>query len=92
MSDNASLGYDILSYNEDGTERYIEVKAVKSWGKSIQFYLSANELDKSDFLGDYYFYFVKNITGNPEIYYIKANELDKKFLKPKTFSVQIPCK
>ena len=39
-----SYGYDILSYNEDGSEKHIEVKATKSSPNgSFQFYISEHE-------------------------------------------------
>lgn len=37
------LGYDVLSFEPDGTERYIEVKTT-AFGESTPFYISANEL------------------------------------------------
>lgn len=43
-----SLGYDIRSYNEDGTERQIEVKSTSFMkSKKLEFYLSANELQRA---------------------------------------------
>lgn len=48
------LGYDILSFNLDGTEKYIEVKTTK--GKlNTTFYITRNELEKSKFQKDNYF-------------------------------------
>ena len=41
---NDSAGYDILSYNEDGTERFIEVKTTKG-PEGTDFYISPGELN-----------------------------------------------
>lgn len=40
------FGYDILSYELDGTPKYIEVKATKG-NKNSTFYVTRNELEKS---------------------------------------------
>ncbi len=58
--ENDAAGYDILSFNEDGTEKYIEVKSTISSEDS--FFLSINELlfaENSDKREDYWVYFVK---------------------------------
>jgi hypothetical protein len=41
------LGYDVLSYEPSGRERYIEVKTT-TFGKQTPFYISRNEVDFSD--------------------------------------------
>ena len=61
------LGYDILSYNDDGTKRYIEVKTTKGKENSI-FYVTATELEASKkYKENYFLYRVykkdKNIWG-----------------------------
>ncbi|WP_210619060.1 DUF3883 domain-containing protein [Mammaliicoccus lentus] len=57
--DDASLGFDIISYNDINdsyNNRYIEVKAITDYQK---FYLSRNEIYKSSILGEnYYLYLV----------------------------------
>jgi hypothetical protein len=44
-------GYDIASFNEDGSRRYIEVKTT-TLGKAFPFYVSANEVRCSEILKD----------------------------------------
>jgi hypothetical protein len=50
-----AAGYDILSFEPDGTERYIEVKCtagkVPTAGSPLSFFLSANELVQAHRLG-----------------------------------------
>ena len=41
-----SAGYDVKSYNTNGTDRYIEVKTTK-YGKRTPFYISPNEIEFS---------------------------------------------
>jgi hypothetical protein len=53
--DKPAAGYDILSKNEDGTDRFIEVKSIS---EPIQIYISRNELEKSQTLKGYYLYCV----------------------------------
>lgn len=42
-----SLGFDVLSFEESGAERFIEVKTTK-YGKEAPFYVSSNELRVSE--------------------------------------------
>ncbi len=66
--DGDGCGYDVLSYDEHGNEKYIEVKTTK--GKENEsIYITANELKKSEEAPDrYYLYRVfdfdpSNMTG-----------------------------
>jgi hypothetical protein len=49
------LGFDVLSYDKDGREKYIEVKTSTQSYKS-DFILTKNELDKIHLLGNYFIY------------------------------------
>ena len=55
---NASAGFDILSFDEDGKERPIEVKATCDANLARGFYISSNELEKSATLENYHIYIV----------------------------------
>lgn len=57
-SEDASAGFDILSFEEDGRERRIEVKATCDASLARGFYISSNELNKSATLTNYYLYIV----------------------------------
>ncbi len=48
------LGYDILSYDSEGNEKYIEVKTTVG-GEKTSFYITANELMKSEEVKEQYF-------------------------------------
>lgn len=47
------IGYDIVTYDPDGSERYVEVKTTNQ-GETAPFILTANELAASEELGDAY--------------------------------------
>ncbi|MDE6341076.1 MAG: DUF3883 domain-containing protein [Muribaculaceae bacterium] len=54
-----SAGYDILSYNVDGSKKYIEVKTTNCNPKNFTFFFTANELEAAKMYGkDYHLYVV----------------------------------
>ncbi len=63
-------GYDILSFDEDGTPRQIEVKATTGKNLGRGFYLTANELRASEVKdANYYIYFVfETLSAKPRLY------------------------
>ena len=54
------LGYDISSFESDGSQRCIEVKGVSGSKTRIEFYVTENERQKSTEIGNYWFYLVSN--------------------------------
>ena len=71
------LGFDILSFDDDGTERPIEVKATTAPNLQNGFYLSANELEKSAELPNYHLYLVFSALSNaPRIFMMKKPYLN----------------
>lgn len=91
--ENVAAGYDILSFTEDGEEKYIEVKTTTAF--HYRFELTANELSKAGNLGDScWIYRVTKIqTGAPEIMMLqnpaKLIEESKLILKPTSFLVSL---
>ena len=68
-------GFDILSKNLNGTDKYIEVKSTKLT-KETPFYFSRNELNFSiDHVSDYYLYRLFNIDNVPQMF-IKQGGFD----------------
>lgn len=64
-----NLGFDIRSLQQDGTMRYIEVKARAQTGPVA---LTQNEWFKAQrFTHDYYLYAVMNAATNPELFIIQ---------------------
>jgi hypothetical protein len=67
-----SYGYDIVSFDEDGTERYIEVKATRSNVGVANFFFTANELRAAQEIENYYIYMVYEVTTlEPKVWAIK---------------------
>lgn len=90
-SDN--LGFDILSFEEDGAERYIEVKATRSTVGDANFFLTINELKTAQEKENYYIYLVYEILSKePKIWIINNpfNPENKNVnLEPINFKVSI---
>lgn len=73
--DNA--GYDILSFDEDGTHRPIEVKATSGSNLDRGFYISSNELEKAGALTNYHLYLVfSTMTKKPRVLPLKQPVLN----------------
>lgn len=53
-----SLGYDILSFNDDDTCKYIEVKATNSSPTDFILFLSSNELSAAERYGENYHIYI----------------------------------
>jgi hypothetical protein len=67
-----SLGYDIRSFEKDGTERFIEVKATRTKVGNANFFLTANELKTAQEIDNYYVYIVYGVTtDSPKVWPIK---------------------
>jgi len=67
-----SLGYDILSFEEDGIKKYIEVKSTKSRIGTANFLISENQIRKSKSKVNFYVYVVFEANKkNPIIWRIK---------------------
>lgn len=76
VGNQPELGYDVRSFEVSGKIRHIEVKAVGHWGELKAFYLSANELKKSESLPNYYIYLVADVfEHNPTIWALKQPNL-----------------
>ena len=80
-----SAGYDIHSYETDGSDRYIEAKATK-YGKYTPFYFSRNELLFSEEQRDKYFlYRVFELSKNPKLFHIKGSIQNNFEIEPFTY-------
>ncbi|MCS3627181.1 hypothetical protein GGP53_001022 [Salinibacter ruber] len=81
------LGYDVLSFENNGEERYVEVKTTKQ-GKSLPFYLTATELRFSREAGDrFYLYRLFDFAGDaePSLYVLNGPVDNVCSLTPKSF-------
>lgn len=83
------LGYDILSYDEEGKPMYIEVKTTKS-GSKTNFYVTINELTCSiDNKENYYLYRLFDYEPNKDKakMIVERGSLDDKCINPTLFRV-----
>jgi len=71
--ENTSAGYDILSFEEDGQNKYIEVKSTNNSPSSkANFIITINECEKAKKLKNYYIYIVFNVKSkNPKIWRLR---------------------
>ena len=88
---NDYAGYDILSFDENGDQIFIEVKTTKG-PKSSDFYISPGEVKRSKFINNYFLYRVfnfdmKNKSG--ELYIRKGKIEDNFNLKPTGYKASI---
>jgi hypothetical protein len=85
-----TLGYDIESFDEDGTERQIEVKAARRSKGELSFFLTENERSKSHQLPNYFFYLVIDSKSKTEaVKYFPAGWLKPECLRPIVHSVRV---
>src|SRR5258706_1082006 len=76
------IGYDILSKNTNGTDRYIEVKTTKL-GKDAPIFFSKNEYEFSSSNPDHYFlYRVFNFNIRPKVFIVNGRYDDFCNFKP----------
>lgn len=71
-------GYDIKSFEEDGSPRYIEVKSTNEpYKEQFSFYLTENERQHAESLENYWLYRVFSVDSVPRIVRIKNPFGDK---------------
>lgn len=91
VSDDHTLGYDISSFELDGTPRLIEVKAASFNQDHVSFYITQNEFRTSHSEGNYWVYLVKNPTSeNCAVYAIPPGILAERHLTPVTYQAHVP--
>jgi len=82
-------GYDILSYNMNGTQRYIEVKTTTG-NINTPFYITPNELRFAEEKVDSYcLYRVFEFNKSPKMYVIEGSLKDKYQVYPSMYQVCI---
>lgn len=70
-------GYDILSFDDDGTKRHIEVKATRAKVGAANFFLTSFELLTARSINNYYIYIVYDVLSEiPKVWAI-ANPFDR---------------
>lgn len=66
------LGFDVLSYDEDGAKRMIEVKTTR-YRSEIPFFVSSNEIDASNYFRDsFHIYRLFQFEKKPGMYMLRG--------------------
>ena len=88
--ENDHLGYDILSFDDEGNEIHIEVKTKKTGGAdNIDFFITDNELQRLKEDPRYVIYYVCGITKRTKtIYSISPQALERITLRPVLYRVK----
>lgn len=91
VSNNPKLGFDILSFETDGNQKQIEVKAISVNRNNKSFIISRNEFSKSKIYSNYYVYCVTEINSeNPKILRIKNPDFENNnefIIEPLTYKI-----
>jgi hypothetical protein len=83
------LGYDILSFDADGRERFIEVKTT-AFGKMTPFFASAKEVATSEMLSGFQLYRVFKFREAPRIFALVGSIRQAFVLEPIQFRASLP--
>ncbi len=89
-----SAGYDIISYDEKGNIKYIEVKTRKAKNTTeLDFFITANEREKFETLDGYVIYFVSDLnSATPKLRVVTKEIYEKLELEPIAFHVKANIK
>lgn len=80
-----SAGFDIKSFEENGTDRFIEAKTTK-YGKNTPFFVTPNELRFSrDNASRYYLYRLFKFRESPRLFALNGHVEDRCILEPFEF-------
>ncbi|WP_394672575.1 DUF3883 domain-containing protein [Limnobacter sp.] len=84
-----SAGFDIKSFEENGTDRYIEAKTTK-YGKNTPFFVTPNELQFSrDNASRYYLYRLFKFRNGPRLFGLSGYIEDRCILEPSEFIARL---
>lgn len=84
-----SSGFDIKSFEENGTDRYIEAKTTK-YGKSTPFFVTPNELRFSrDNASSYFLYRLFKFRESPRLFALQGHVKDRCIVEPSEFIARL---
>lgn len=91
VSNNPKLGFDVLSFETDGKQKQIEVKAISVNNNTKSFIITRNEFLKSKTYSNYYVYCVTDINSDkPKILRIKNPDFENindLIIEPLTYKI-----
>jgi hypothetical protein len=78
-------GFDVLSFERNGEQRFIEVKTTNC-GREFPFFVSRNEVEFSnEHAGNYYLYRVFNFSKEPKLFILQGSLEARCRLTPETY-------
>lgn len=87
--DGDGLGYDVLTFDLEGHERYIEVKTT-AYSAETPFYISSAELDFAQRHADRYaLYRVYDVLRSPQFFVLEGGTMPMLELTPTTYRARI---
>lgn len=90
VSGDSTLGYDILSFNENGDEIHIEVKSKSGNISYLDFYISDNEYEKLNANENHFVYYISNVRSQkPKLFKLNGKMLKQECVKPVLFRVSL---
>jgi len=91
VSNNPKLGFDVLSFETDGKQKQIEVKAISVNKNTKNFIITRNEFSKSKTYSNYYIYCVTELNSDkPTILRIKNPDFENNddfLIEPLTYKI-----
>ncbi|MBQ8794704.1 MAG: DUF3883 domain-containing protein [Clostridia bacterium] len=90
VSSDASLGYDILSFDNEGNEIHIEVKSKASKLKYFDFYISDNEYEKLKSAPNLVIYYLSNLSSHkPFLFNLTIDMINESNMRPVLYRVTL---
>lgn len=89
VTQGPSAGFDVLSFEENGSDRYIEAKTTKN-GKNTPFYVTPNELRFSqENAKRYHLYRIFRFRADPRVFTLQGNLNELCDLKPSEYLARV---
>ncbi len=90
VSEDSSLGYDVLSFNEKGQEIHIEVKSKAGMLKYFDFYISDNEYQKLKNNTNHIIYYISYLRSpSPLLFKLDRSMINENNIKPVLYRVTL---
>jgi hypothetical protein len=87
--DDDGAGFDVLSFDKDGVERFIEVKST-SYGKETPFFVSRNEVEVSrEHALKYHLYRVFKLRDDPSVFTVRGSLSENFDLSAEIFRARV---
>lgn len=90
VSDDHSKGYDLHSFETDGSDRLIEVKTVGDEGSALRFFTSRCQLELAHSGANHFYYIVEGARSKrPRIRALRADAIPTEAMVPVVYEVRV---